>query len=115
MRQSPFRKRASNPDRCPGPSETCCWARSRSSQLRSYPSPLDRIDGACAGWGLDTAADVNLGFRMLDDLESGAAEHGLHAGGIRRPPVRGIVGVAMFDEMHLRIARIVEMIRLPKG
>jgi hypothetical protein len=52
---------------------------------------------------------------MLDDLEPGAAEHGFHAGRVRGPPVGRIIRIAMLDEVHLRVARIVEMLRLPEG
>jgi hypothetical protein len=60
------------------------------------------IPPSCANGGR-TAADEHLGFRMIDDLQAGAAEHRFRARAVRKPPVRRIVRVFVLDEIHQRM------------
>src|SRR3954447_236898 len=59
--------------------------------------------GPCAA-----AADIDLVLGMVSDRESRAAKHRFHAGPVRNPPVRRIAGIALLDEVHARIAALVE-------
>jgi hypothetical protein len=57
---------------------------------------------------LPPATDEHFVLRAGDDGETGAAQQGLRAGPVRRPPVGRIAGVAALDEMQSREARPVE-------
>src|SRR3954471_19455104 len=57
---------------------------------------------------LPAAADVDLVLGMIADHEAGAAQHRLHAGAVRDPPVRRIAGVALLHEVHARESTLVE-------
>src|SRR5690242_21961122 len=59
-------------------------------------------------------AYVYLFFRMIDDLETSAAQHRLDTCAIRNPPVGGIIRVALLDEIHRRVAGLVEDVALPE-
>src|SRR4051795_4069873 len=105
---------ATSRDRAPGPNATCCWARSRSSPLRSCRSPLRGVDGRAIVRPFAETADVDFALRMSDDPEPGAAQHRLRAGAVGNPPVGRIVGVALLDEMQLGKGRRLEQLRLPE-
>ena len=62
-------------------------------------------------WGFNRlpAAKINFLLRVGFEPESCRAEHRLHAGAIWNPPVGLIMRVAVFNEMQLRIGRIVEL------
>ena len=94
--------------RAPGPSATCCWARSRSSPLRSSrasPRVGARIDGAGAiGVGLGARGRGRPRPRDGRRSRSRRAQHRLGAGAVGHPPVGRVVGVAMLDEVQLRVA-----------
>src|SRR5438874_1574813 len=45
--------------------------------------------------------EEHLGFRMIHNIESGAAQHRFHAGAIWNPPVGRIAAVTFFDQIHL--------------
>ena len=73
------------------------------------PPPRNRIDRARPRRPLGAAADVDLRLRVLEDREAGAPQHRLGGGGVRRPPVGRVAGVAVLDEVQLRIAGPVEL------
>src|SRR5205809_5317994 len=62
----------------------------------------------------DVLARENLGFRMVDDLESGAAQHCFHTSPIWNPPVRRIASVPLLHKIHLRKSRSFENFGLPE-
>src|SRR5437868_10483892 len=53
-------------------------------------------------------AYVNLLFRVLEYLETGTPQHCFSAGAVRDPPVGLIVRILVLDEMHYRVAWLVE-------
>ena len=51
---------------------------------------------------------------MIENIESGATEHGFHGRAIRDPPVRGITGEPFFNEREFWKIRPIEHVRFPK-
>src|SRR3954462_289268 len=73
-----------------------------------------RIPRAVGLRPLAAPAQVDFLFRVRGDSESGAAQHGLDAAAIRNPPVGRIVGVAVLDEVQLRIVVAIELVGGPE-
>src|SRR5437870_6021657 len=59
-------------------------------------------------------ANPGFSFRMRDDSESAAAQHGFYRSVIGYPPVRRIVGIFLLDEVHRRKIGIVKNVFRPK-
>src|SRR4051794_1657472 len=59
-------------------------------------------------------ANENLRFRLIDNLKTGAPEHRRGAGAIGNPPVGGISGVTLLDEIHFGVAGLIEDVCLPE-
>jgi hypothetical protein len=51
-------------------------------------------------WESGTAAEIHFFLRTLENLKSGTSKHGLDAGSIRYPPIRGIVSKAVLDKVE---------------
>src|SRR3954454_1894930 len=101
---SPCRRTSTIQDRSPGPNATCCWARSRSSRLRSFGRPLRRVDRrrpVLREWAFAGAAEIDLFLDLLLDREAGGAEHRFGACLVRNPPVGPVVRILVFDEVQL--------------
>src|SRR5205085_11787176 len=112
---SPYRRRSTSRDRSPGPNAICCWARSRSSPLRSFgrlPSGVDRSRPELGEGPIGDAAEIDLFLDALIDAEPRCAQHRLGAGAVRNPPVGPVAAIFALDEMELRIARFEELIGL---
>src|SRR5215217_2960625 len=107
-RTSPIRGRVEDPN------ATCCWARSKSSRLRSSGGTSRYGRDCCRPGPGDLPAEIDFLLWMGRDREPCATQHRLHAGPVRRPPIRGIIGVFVLDEMHLRIAGAVKVGSRPK-
>src|SRR3954452_4505396 len=86
----------------------------------SSKSQCDKLFGSfqsiTASTGMDVflAADVDLALGMIDDTEAAAAQHRLHAGAVRNPPVRRIFRILFLDEIHQRIAVALEHRVIPE-
>src|SRR5206468_10733904 len=109
--RSPCRRTSSTRGRSPGPSATCCWARSRSSPLRSFGGSLRGIDRRRPMLGigpLGYAAEIDFFLDALGDAESRRPKHRLGAGTVRHPPVGPVVGILLLDEVELGEARLEE-------
>ena len=55
------------------------------------------------------AADVDFIFRLRLNRETRGAQHRFDTCAVRHPPVGLVVRIAVLDEVHLRIAGVVEM------
>src|SRR5579872_3694983 len=53
-------------------------------------------------------------LRMVHDLQPGTAQHGLHGAVIGNPPVRGITGILLLNEVHAGKIQIVEDLFVPE-
>src|SRR4051812_1928587 len=60
------------------------------------------------------AANIDFLLRVLEDVKSCTSQHRFAARVIWHPPVRRIAGVAVLDEMQLRISRLIEVVAAPK-
>src|SRR5207253_3347804 len=101
--------------RSPGPNAICCWARSRSSPLRSFSFSLLGIDRAgpilsIRHFGAATNVDLVLGTCL--DAEPGRPQHRLGAGAVGDPPVRPVMRIFALDEIHLRPGALPENLAL---
>src|ERR671930_810026 len=63
---------------------------------RIHRAGVSLLDGL-----LERPAHVDLGMRMIDQLETGGSQHGLGAGPVGDPPVGGILRELLLDEVQL--------------
>src|SRR3954447_6481445 len=111
--RSPSRRTAPSPGRVEGPNAICYSARSRSWPLRSFGTSCG-VDRSVVLRPRRLPAEIDLALGMGEDGKTSAAQHGFDAGAVRCPPVGGVIGIFVLDEMHLGIARTVEMVCGPK-
>src|SRR3954464_12486618 len=54
------------------------------------------------------AAKIDLILRLRLDSKAGRAKHSLNTGSVGNPPVGLVMGIAVLDEVHLRIPGLVK-------
>src|SRR6266704_3633054 len=52
---------------------------------------------------------------MMQNFQSGAAQHAFYRSAVGNPPIRGIVRITLFNEVHGRKIRVGEHFVIPEG
>src|SRR5579884_4426786 len=66
----------------------------------TLPPHQERLFRLKTPGAIPAAADEHLFLGTIEDLKAGASQHGQGAGCIRNPPVRRVLGIAVFDEVQ---------------